>query len=184
MKVAFARRGLACWPGKLTRWRKVHTPMHAVDWMPTLVLALAGKWSRDLKWDGIEHLAVHSPSRSKAFPVRTLYTAAPGFRAEAVRHGDWKLIVTHEGKKKNKSLRRRVVQSVQRSGRKRKTSPPRPEKLAEMKPRFAEIPAATAMLWQTINADYRSHSKKAAEPGRQAHTRRVGISSSRFIITP
>ena len=82
---------LVSWPGRI-RPGKVAAPVHITDWMPTFA-ALAGYHSeRDLKWDGTDLLPLltaHTPP-----PERTLYGVAPNFRAQAVRRGDWKLVVT------------------------------------------------------------------------------------------
>ncbi|MBI5769382.1 MAG: sulfatase-like hydrolase/transferase [Verrucomicrobia bacterium] len=82
---------LVSWPGR-AKPGKVDAPVHITDWMPTFA-ALAGyKPERDLKWDGTDIgalLTAHTPP-----PERTLYGVAPGWRAQAVRRGDWKLVVT------------------------------------------------------------------------------------------
>lgn len=79
------------WPGRLKPGRSTQ-PLQIIDWMPTFC-ALAGHTpASDPKWDGINVwplLTGAAPARS-----RTLYWTAPGFRASAVRDGDWKLIVT------------------------------------------------------------------------------------------
>jgi arylsulfatase A-like enzyme len=70
---------------------------HISDWMPTFC-ALAGYVpEKDLKWDGKNIW----PQLTGAEPPkpRTIYTAAPGFRALALRDGDWKLIVPGNGAK-------------------------------------------------------------------------------------
>jgi arylsulfatase A-like enzyme len=98
MTAAFAR---PAWPGKLAP-AEVQSPVHAVDWMPTLC-ALAGvKPATELKWDGINVWPLLIQSAG-SLPVRTIYSAAPGFRAQMVRHGDWKLIVTSANDKKSKA---------------------------------------------------------------------------------
>ena len=50
-----------------------------------------------MQWDGINIW----PQLTGAEPTkpRTVYTAAPGFRARALRDGDWKLIVSNGGGK-------------------------------------------------------------------------------------
>ncbi len=80
---------LANWPGRL-KPGKVTSPIHAVDWMPTLT-KLAG-WSppRDLKWDGRDVWPLLSGEVARM--DRTLYWAGAGFRARALRRGDWKLV--------------------------------------------------------------------------------------------
>ena len=82
---------LVSWPGR-AKPGKTNAPVHITDWMPTFA-ALAGyRPERDLKWDGTDIsplLTAHTPP-----PERTLYGVAPGWRAQSVRRGDWKLIVT------------------------------------------------------------------------------------------
>ena len=78
---------------------EVHTPLHAVDWMPTITALAGATPAGDLKWDGVNIWpALANPD--SPLPTRALYTAAPAMRAQAVRHGDWKLIVTHANAKK------------------------------------------------------------------------------------
>jgi arylsulfatase A-like enzyme len=82
---------VANWPGRLSPG-KLESPVHIVDWMPT-ICALAGATTGDgLKWDGT-NLWPLLTGHTAAQP-RTLYWAGTGFRTQAVRQGDWKLIVT------------------------------------------------------------------------------------------
>jgi arylsulfatase A-like enzyme len=87
---AFAR-----WPGKL-KPGKYTGVAQVVDWMPTFC-ALAGyKPEHDLKWDGMNLWP--QLTGAKAPEPRDLYIAGPGFRSRAVRHGDWKLVLSTKGK--------------------------------------------------------------------------------------
>jgi arylsulfatase A-like enzyme len=77
------------WPGRITP-RKITSPVHAVDWAPTLT-KLAGYNPANLKWDGQDVWPLLTGS---AQPVpRDLYWKGPGGRAYAIRSADWKLIV-------------------------------------------------------------------------------------------
>jgi arylsulfatase A-like enzyme len=133
--------GLASWPGKLATG-EVHTPLHAVDWMPTLCSLAGASPSGDLKWDGADVWpALSQPG--KGLPMRTLYTAAPGFRAQAVRHGDWKLVVTHSNAKKNKATAGQVelFNLASDPAESKNLASEMPDKLAEMQRRLSEISA-------------------------------------------
>jgi arylsulfatase A-like enzyme len=83
---------IAWWPGHIPRG-ELHTPLHAVDWFPTLCALAGAKARQDLKWDGANILPLLEKPDTQ-LPERTLYSAAPGFRAQMVRRGDWKLVVT------------------------------------------------------------------------------------------
>jgi arylsulfatase A-like enzyme len=79
----------ANWPGVLEP-RKFTTPMHCVDWFPTIA-ALAGyEPAEDLRWDGVNQWPALT-GQAAASPERSIYIAMRGGGA-AVRRGDWKLI--------------------------------------------------------------------------------------------
>src|SRR5207253_7483755 len=85
---------VARWAGKL-KPGKFEGVAHISDWMPTLC-ALAGYVpEKDLKWDG-QNIWPQLTGAEAAKP-RTIYIAGPGFRASALRDGDWKLIVAKGG---------------------------------------------------------------------------------------
>jgi arylsulfatase A-like enzyme len=129
--------GLVCWPGKLPV-SEVQTPLAAVDWMPTLCALAGAKPAGDLKWDGIDIWPVLSQSAATP-PARTIYSAAPGFRAQMVRHGDWKLIVTPTDGKKGKAAQKELFNLASDLGESKNLAVQMPEKVAEMKQRLAEI---------------------------------------------
>ena len=84
----------ANWNGKF-HLRKFTTPMHAVDWLPT-VAALAGYQAPgDSKWDGINQWPALAGAPVDA-PARTIYIAMK--KGHALRHGDWKLIAPAQGR--------------------------------------------------------------------------------------
>ncbi len=84
---------LVNWPGKL-RPGVMTAPIHAVDWMPTLA-ALAGfKPTDDPRWDG-HNIWPLLTGQAKQTEPRTLYI--PLRNGSAIRHGDWKLIITPKG---------------------------------------------------------------------------------------
>ena len=84
----------ANWPGRLAP-RKFTTPMHAVDWFPTLA-SLVGYDSRtDLKWDGVNQWPVLL-GKSQPHAERSIYIAMRN-GGRVLRHGDWKLLVPSKG---------------------------------------------------------------------------------------
>ncbi len=83
----------ANWPGKLTP-QKFTTPMHCVDWFPT-ISSLAGYVPKeDLKWDGMNQWPALTGMTKNASP-RTIYIAMR--KGGSLRHGDWKLIINAQG---------------------------------------------------------------------------------------
>lgn len=133
--------GLVSWPSRLQA-REVSVPMHVVDWMPTFC-NLAGAKPDDLKWDGQNMWPAISDPKAEP-PDRTIYTAGPGFRAQAVRHGDWKLVVTQPGgNKKSKSPSRQVelFNLAADPAESKNLASEQPSKLAEMQQRLADISA-------------------------------------------
>lgn len=82
---------LVSWPGRLKPGR-IGSPLSAADWMPTLCALAGHRPGKDLLLDGQNIWPVLSGETDA--PSRLLYWAGPGFRQQAVRDGDWKLIVT------------------------------------------------------------------------------------------
>ncbi len=84
-------------PGQL-KPGKFEGVAHISDWMPTFC-ALAGYVpEKDMKWDG-QNIWPQLTGAEPAKP-RAIYTAAPGFSAQTLRYGDWKLIVPNDATKK------------------------------------------------------------------------------------
>ena len=82
---------IVSWPGRI-RSGKNAAPVYVPDWMPTFC-ALAGYESdRDLKWDGVDLSVLLL--QGEALPERDIYIAGPRWRANSLRRGDWKLIVS------------------------------------------------------------------------------------------
>lgn len=82
---------IVSWPGTL-KPGKVDAPMHIADWMPTFCALADYTPDKGLKWDGRNVWSVLNGA--EPMPQRLLYWTAPGFKASAVREGDFKLIVT------------------------------------------------------------------------------------------
>jgi arylsulfatase A-like enzyme len=92
---------IAHWPGRV-KPGKTNTPLQITDWMPTLT-ALAGyKPASDLKWDGTNISAVLTAHAELL--ERPLYAVSPGFRAQSLRFGKWKLIVHGTGESRRTEL--------------------------------------------------------------------------------
>ena len=89
------------WPGRLKAGR-VDVPVHIADWMPTLCSLAGHKPDRDPKWDGADVSGFLS-GRTEP-PARTLYWVAPGWRARALRVGDWKLVARGDGPERKVEL--------------------------------------------------------------------------------
>ena len=84
----------ANWPGQLTP-HKYRTPMHAVDWFPTLAELTGYRPPHDLHWDGVSHWSALT-GKAPAPQGRVIYIAKSG--EQSVRVGDWKLIARNKGK--------------------------------------------------------------------------------------
>ena len=69
--------------------------MHVVDWFPTIAGLVSYKPAADLNWDGVNQWPALTDDMAATAP-RTIYIAMNG--GHALRHGDWKLIVTAKGK--------------------------------------------------------------------------------------
>ena len=84
----------ANWPGKL-KPHKFTTPMHCVDWFPTIASLVGYEIATELKVDGISQWAALQDGKADT-TARVIYIATPGQRS--LRQGDWKLIAGDKGK--------------------------------------------------------------------------------------
>lgn len=89
---------IVSWPGKLRRG-KYEAPVHIADWMPTLCAITSAKPAKPLNWDGQDVWPLLTGKEQPG--PRRLYWAGTGFRTQAVRVGNWKLIVTNPVPAKN-----------------------------------------------------------------------------------
>ena len=87
----------ANWPGVLSP-HKNSTPMHCVDWLPTIAQLTGYSVVASLKLDGISQWESLKSASTNPAP-RTIYIATPG--GSSLRMGDWKLIT---GKQKKPQL--------------------------------------------------------------------------------
>lgn len=91
----------ANWPGKL-KPRKCVTPMHAVDWFPTIASLVGFQPEKDLQWDGINQWPtlteqqITGEAKTK-HETRSIYIAMRN-GSGSIRQGDWKLIAPAKGK--------------------------------------------------------------------------------------
>lgn len=99
------------WAGRLTP-RKVTAPMHIVDWMPTLTRLAGYTPEEDLEWDGIDVWPLLSGAVTDP-PPRTLYI--PGPLNSALRHGDWKLVQSFDGRCELYNLKEDPCETVDRA---------------------------------------------------------------------
>ena len=81
---------IANWPGTLVPG-EMTAPAHIADWMPTFCALANHTPERDLKWDGENIWPLIAGDEKPT--ERTLYWVGPSFRSQAVRVGNWKLIV-------------------------------------------------------------------------------------------
>jgi arylsulfatase A-like enzyme len=85
----------ANWPTRLRPY-KFTTPMHCVDWFPTIAELVGYRPPQDLQWDGISHWSALANSQQNSTP-RSIYIAARG--PSSLRRGDWKLIQFANGRR-------------------------------------------------------------------------------------
>ncbi len=82
------------WPARLTPG-KVDTPMHVIDWMPTICRLAGYQSAKSLKWDGVDVWPTLTRSNRDSTP-REFYWKGVRGQSYAIRQGDWKLVV-HKG---------------------------------------------------------------------------------------
>jgi arylsulfatase A-like enzyme len=79
------------WRGMLEGGWIIDAPLHIVDWMPTFCNIAGYLPSKDLKWDGRDILPVLTGKDAAAGQPRIFYWKFKD--RQAIRSGDWKLIV-------------------------------------------------------------------------------------------
>jgi arylsulfatase A-like enzyme len=130
--------GVVNWPGRVPAG-ETHAPMHAVDWMPTLTRLAGVQPPGGLPCDGQDIWPVISGKGATAAP-RAIYSAGVRFRTAALRHGDWKLIVTRaDGNKAEKVELYHLVEDI---GEANDLAKAKPEIVADLKRRLAVISAS------------------------------------------
>ncbi len=86
---------IACWPGAIAAGSESDTPLISIDIMPTL-LSLAKATITEPAMDGVDLSSVFL--KNETLPARPLFWASlsnGGQRSEAMRDGEWKLVVQH-----------------------------------------------------------------------------------------
>lgn len=91
IRVPFAVR----WPGKIPAGKVYNNPVISLDILPTAVAAAGGKLPDDRVYDGV-NLLPYIDGSNKGIPHKTLYWDF--LSAHAIRHGDWKMVVTPDDK--------------------------------------------------------------------------------------
>lgn len=86
------------WPGTLEP-SKVTTPLHVIDWMPTVCALLKLPAPAGTKWDGVDAWPTLNGKPNQALEDRELYWQGVHKRSAALRQGNWKLVV-HRRKEK------------------------------------------------------------------------------------
>lgn len=94
---------IVSWPAR-GKPGQVVSPTQITDWMPTFCSLAGSRMERasDLKWDGTDLTQLLVEHRE--LPERSIYTVGPGWRAVALRYGNWKLIVHGDGPQRKVEL--------------------------------------------------------------------------------
>ena len=73
--------------------REVSTPVHVIDWMPTICALLDIPEAEDAKWDGVNIWPALKGEKNPALAQRELYCQGVHRKSTALRQGHWKLVV-------------------------------------------------------------------------------------------
>jgi len=129
---------IARWTGKIEAGTSAETPLHVVDWMPTLCgLARVEADGDERKWDGLD-IGPVLMGRGE-IPERSLYWAGTRFRSEALRDGDWKLIRFDVDK--GDEARVELYNLAEDPNEKVNLAKSHPERLAQLQAKLTEIAA-------------------------------------------
>jgi len=80
------------WP-KMLKPGKVSTPLHVIDWMPTICALLEIPQPEGVKWDGVNVWPTLKGEEDPAVANRELYWQGVSKKSAALRQGKWKLVV-------------------------------------------------------------------------------------------
>lgn len=89
------------WPGVIEAGGIIEAPTHICDWAPTLIRLAGGEEDEAWKLDGRDIGALlfgdENSGTAASSATRTLYWRDK--RGTAIRSGDWKLIVSNDGRR-------------------------------------------------------------------------------------
>lgn len=131
---------IASWPGKL-KAAKVEQPVQIIDWMPTFCELAGFTPNQDLKWDGLD-IWPWMTGEAPANAPRLLYSVAPGFRASALRDGDWKLIVQNQKAKDGEAGKVELFNLAKDPNETTDLAVKMPEKVAELQQKLKAMAQA------------------------------------------
>jgi arylsulfatase A-like enzyme len=126
---------IASWPGKLQPG-KCTVPLQITDWMPTFCTLADCVPDNDVRWDGTDIWPLLTGKAARESHL--LYWTAPGFRSRALRDGDWKLIVSGEGRSAKAELFNLANDPNETTDLARRM----PEKVAALQDKLAQIAKA------------------------------------------
>lgn len=118
------------WPARL-KSGKFELPVHISDWMPTFCGLAGYQPDHDLKWDGQNIWP--ALSGREALPERSIYTAGPGFKSVALRHGDWKLIAHDNDPQQPQSRKFELYQIASDPNETKDLAAEMPDKVSELR---------------------------------------------------
>lgn len=79
------------WPSKLKPY-KLETPMHVIDWMPTLAASLGYKALKNNKWEGVNMWKSISKQKELKSKREFYFVWGKDRRWEGLRYGNWKIV--------------------------------------------------------------------------------------------
>ncbi|RYD23149.1 MAG: arylsulfatase [Verrucomicrobiaceae bacterium] len=124
------------WPGKIPAGKKIATPVHVIDWYPTLVKLTGADAAQPLPVDGQDIWPLLTKDTP---PARDAILVGAEPRRIAVRMGDWKLIRFSGGGKGKKGQRHELYNLAADPSEKTDLAASKPEKVTEMNTRLEEL---------------------------------------------
>jgi arylsulfatase A-like enzyme len=153
----------AAWQGRIQPGSVVSTPLHAVDWFPTLVKLAGAPMTGKLPLDGLDIWPVLAGGTSA--PHRDiLLNTAPA--SGALRFGDWKVIVHSGGASGDEET---AAPAPRKKKRQAAASAPKAElfNLAEDVSEKNNLAERQPEKLKELLARYEALAKRAAKPGNQ-----------------